>query len=275
MLWAIQKSFEAQEKRGSLWNKVYIFMPTTRSSLISQQRNLSNPTLVSYYIILGGGGDPSALLFAWEFGAYERGGTRRGGEIKSRPPIIFGMEATGRRRRSLRMLISLIRALVFLQIGINRPHSSADAFQPHLLLSASSRCTPSLQLARRCDEDISVLLKSNQSDDTTLTQEGEDLDSDEQLDTIRVRIWRQLADGKELSLSQLSNAVGERRLGELRSHLTHVEKQAKTIRNKSDEWRIRRGLSPVVGNNGKADAPRKMKLKFRKGKKNETFVRIV
>lgn len=181
-------------------------------------------------------------------------------------------EAAGPPRSLLRSRSVLV---FFLIIGdIYRPHSSADAFQSHVLLSTSSRRTASLQLARRRDDDISVLLKSsNQNDDTiTPTQEGEDSDSNEQLDTIRVRIWRQLADGKELSLSQLSNAVGERRLGELRSHLTHVEKQAKTIRNKSHEWRIRRGLSPVVGTN---DAPRKLKLKFRKGKKRETFVRIV
>jgi hypothetical protein len=187
------------------------------------------------------------------------------------------MKATG--RRSLRMMISLFGAHnIFLLIGtlINRsPHRSADAFQPHLLLSASSRRIPFLRLARRRDEDISVLLKSNQNNNATPSQEGEDSESCEQFDTIRVRIWRQLADGKELSLSQLSNAVGERRLGELRSHLSHVEKQAKTICNKSDEWRIRRGLSPAVGNHGKTGASPKMKLKFRKGKKNETFVKMV
>lgn len=154
----------------------------------------------------------------------------------------------------LMLLISLISTLLVLQ-----PHK-ANAFQPQLLSSASPRHYSPLPLAR----------SYNQSDATSSTpKEAEESDSDEELDTIRVRIWRQLADGKELSLSQLSNAVGERRLGELRSHLTHVEKQAKTIRNKSDDWRTRRGLAPVAG------APRKMKLKFRKGKKNETFIRIV
>lgn len=171
------------------------------------------------------------------------------------------------------MLIPLIiSTLVF------RPHEATHttAFQPHLLSSASLRCHPSLPPARHYDGSSGLRIFS-QSDDTAQTPKERDSDSDsnEQLDTIRVRIWRQLADGKELSLSELSNAVGERRLGELRSHLTHVEKQAKTIRNKSDEWRIRRGLSPVVDNHGKAIAPRKMKLKFRKGKRNETFVRIV
>ena len=118
----------------------------------------------------------------------------------------------------------------------------------------------------RCDGTVFAFLKSKKEDeDVAPSEEGE-------LDTVRVRIWRQLADGKELSLTQLSNAVGERKLGNLRSHLTHVEKQAKTIRNKSDEWRMRRGLSPVGSESG---APRQMKLKFRKGKKNEMFVRIV
>ena len=118
----------------------------------------------------------------------------------------------------------------------------------------------------RCDGTVFAFLKSKEEDeDVAPPEEGE-------LDTVRVRIWRQLADGKELSLTQLSNAVGERKLGNLRSHLTHVEKQAKTIRNKSDEWRMRRGLSPV---GSEAGAPRQMNLRFRKGKKNEMFVRIV
>lgn len=118
----------------------------------------------------------------------------------------------------------------------------------------------------RSDGTVFAFLKSKKEDeDVAPSEEGE-------LDTVRVRIWRLLADGKELSLTQLSNAVGERKLGNLRSHLTHVEKQAKTIRNKSDEWRMRRGLSPVGSESG---APRQMKLKFRKGKKNEMFVRIV
>ncbi|KAL7499270.1 hypothetical protein ACHAWT_006891 [Skeletonema menzelii] len=167
------------------------------------------------------------------------------------------------------MLIQLISTLL-----VSRPHE-ATAFQPHLLSSTLLRRHPLFPLARSYDGYSSVLRIFNQNNDTILTpKEGESSDSDEQLDTIRVRIWRQLADGKELSLSELSNAVGERRLGELRSHLTHVEKQAKTIRNKSNEWRVRRGLSPAVGNTGKAGAPRKMKLKFRKGKRNETFVSL-
>jgi len=125
---------------------------------------------------------------------------------------------------------------------------------------------PSLHAPLRCDGTVFAFLKSKKEDeDVAPSEEGE-------LDTVRVRIWRQLADGKELSLTQLSNAVGERKLGNLRSHLTHVEKQAKTIRNKSDEWRVRRGLSPV---GSEAGAPRQMKLRFRKGKKNEMFVRIV
>ena len=31
----------------------------------------------------------------------------------------------------------------------------------------------------------------------------------------------------------------------MRSHLIHVERQAKTIQNKSNEWRVRRGLLPL------------------------------
>jgi hypothetical protein len=129
---------------------------------------------------------------------------------------------------------------------------------------------PFLHAPLRCDDTVFAFLKSKKEDED-VAPSGKDSYSEE-LDTVRVRIWRQLADGKELSLTQLSNAVGERKLGNLRSHLTHVEKQAKTIRNKSDEWRVRRGLSPV---GSEAGAPRQMKLRFRKGKKNEMFVRIV
>jgi hypothetical protein len=62
-------------------------------------------------------------------------------------------------------------------------------------------------------------------------------------DTIRVRIWRALASGNELSLRQLASIVGERK--DLKSHLVHVEKQAKTLANKSKEWRERRGLETL------------------------------
>ena len=66
----------------------------------------------------------------------------------------------------------------------------------------------------------------------------------EPTDTVRVRIWRALASGEELSMRELGAAVGERRQGELRAHLKHVEKQAQTLRNKSIRWRERRGLDP-------------------------------
>lgn len=59
-------------------------------------------------------------------------------------------------------------------------------------------------------------------------------------DTVRVRIWKALASGDEWSIRDLGAAVGERRQGELRAHLKHVEKQAQTLRNKSMAWRERR-----------------------------------
>ena len=97
-------------------------------------------------------------------------------------------------------------------------------------------------------------------------------------DTIRVRIWRALAGGDELSLSQLGQAVGERRLGELRSHLSHVERQSKTLRNKSDDWKVRRGLLPDAQSNDNDPSPfaskAKVRLKRRKGKKNEILVKL-
>ena len=97
-------------------------------------------------------------------------------------------------------------------------------------------------------------------------------------DTIRVRIWRALAGGDELSLSQLGQAVGERRLGELRSHLSHVERQSKTLRNKSDDWKVRRGLLPDAQSNDDDPSPfaskAKVRLRTRKGKKNEILVKL-
>ncbi len=69
-------------------------------------------------------------------------------------------------------------------------------------------------------------------------------------DTIRVRIWKALVssscNGEELSIRQLGSLVGERRLGDLKSHLVHVEKQAKTVGNKSKEWKQRRGLEEAT-----------------------------
>lgn len=91
--------------------------------------------------------------------------------------------------------------------------------------------------------------------------------SDDDFDTIRVRIWRVLSSGEEISMTQLSKQVGESR-SDVRSHLKHVERQAKTIRNKSNEWRTRRGLSPVV-------SPKKMQVKKRRGAKNEVFIKLV
>jgi hypothetical protein len=92
------------------------------------------------------------------------------------------------------------------------------------------------------------------------------------METIRVRIWRALADGEELSLTQLSKIVGEGRLGELRSHLTHVERQAKTLGNKSNEWRLRRGLVPIEDDF--SVQRKRLRIKMRKGKKNELFIRL-
>mmetsp|Transcript_8397 Transcript_8397/g.15261 ORF Transcript_8397/g.15261 Transcript_8397/m.15261 type:complete len:187 (-) Transcript_8397:442-1002(-) len=100
---------------------------------------------------------------------------------------------------------------------------------------------------------------------------------DPEKDTIRVRIWRALAFGDELSMTQLSKQVGVRR-GDLRSHLTHVERQAKTIGNKKNEWRVRRGLSSLaeLGDGGSVGGgPKKLRLKMRKGAKNEVFIRLV
>jgi hypothetical protein len=90
------------------------------------------------------------------------------------------------------------------------------------------------------------------------------LGDEEPEDTIRVRIWRALASGDELSLTELAKAVGEsRRLSDLKSHLVHVEKQAMTLKNKSFQWRERRGISQDVG--------KTLRLKKRRVKKEIYF----
>ena len=52
---------------------------------------------------------------------------------------------------------------------------------------------------------------------------------EEEKDTIRVRIWKALAssNNKEISLTQLCKQIGVRNKGDVRSHLIHVERQAK------------------------------------------------
>mmetsp|Transcript_29144 Transcript_29144/g.44065 ORF Transcript_29144/g.44065 Transcript_29144/m.44065 type:complete len:215 (+) Transcript_29144:79-723(+) len=104
--------------------------------------------------------------------------------------------------------------------------------------------------------------------------QGHDVSRDEK-DTVRVRIWRSLAtnNGQELTLQQLGAMVGERNLGDLRSHLTHVERQAKTFRNKSDEWKKRRGLV-LHDSDGKSNVIQKVKLKRWKGDRGIMFIRL-
>ena len=95
----------------------------------------------------------------------------------------------------------------------------------------------------------------------------------EEEETIRVRIWRVLADGKERTLQELGKAIGQHHHRDLRSHLKHVARQAETLRTKSKDWRIRRGLPAEA----KGDLPRmdKIRLTMRKGKRRkETFVRL-
>ncbi len=90
-------------------------------------------------------------------------------------------------------------------------------------------------------------------------------------DTVRVRIWRALAAsfGEELTLKQLGAEVGERRVGELRNHLKHVQKQSETLRNKNSEWKERRWLPTL-------DTKRtdKLRVTIRRGKKNEIYIKL-
>ena len=76
--------------------------------------------------------------------------------------------------------------------------------------------------------------------------------------------------------------IGVRNKGDVKSHLIHVERQAKTIQNKSNEWRVRRGLLPLPDTDSdskdgsaKVGGAKKLKIKRRKGAKNEEFIRLV
>lgn len=74
--------------------------------------------------------------------------------------------------------------------------------------------------------------------------------------------------------------IGVRNKGDVRSHLIHVERQAKTIQNKSNEWRVRRGLLPhdtdtVSGGSKVSGGVKKFKIKRRRGAKNEEFIRLI
>jgi len=138
----------------------------------------------------------------------------------------------------------------------------------YLLLLIFCRISMSCSLGLSHRSDISACLLSQTGVFLTSrpTEDGVETSKDklEPSDTIRVRIWRALASGEELSLRQLGSAVGERRQGELRSHLKHVEIQAQTLRNKSVEWRVRRGLDPATSS---------LRLVTRQQKK-DIFVRL-
>ena len=54
-----------------------------------------------------------------------------------------------------------------------------------------------------------------------------------------------------------------------------VERQAKTIQNKSNEWRLRRGFLPLDIDTKVSGGVKKLKIKRRRGTKNEEFIRLV
>lgn len=97
------------------------------------------------------------------------------------------------------------------------------------------------------DTTTSSSSTTNRSNNNKSQDQGDDnIPAD---DTIRVRIWRALAKHGELSLKELGSLVGERNLGDLQSHLTHVSKQAKTFGKKSNEWKMRRNVLFESSNN--------------------------
>ncbi len=99
-----------------------------------------------------------------------------------------------------------------------------------------------------CREPHTLLLESLSNGNRLLQYRAiqdanEEFNSEGPEDTVRVRIWRTLVEenGRELSLTVLSSILGDRR-SDVRHHLTHVEKQCKSLQSKSEAWRLRRGL---------------------------------
>lgn len=127
----------------------------------------------------------------------------------------------------------------------------------HDNVSSPPRCA--LQMTTKQSSDDS----SSSTNDTVIEED----------DTIRVRIWRALvaAAGDELSLRQLGSIVGERK--DLKSHLVHVEKQAKTIGNKSKEWRERRGLLLENLDSSSRKLNKKLRIVKRRDRK-EIYVKL-
>jgi hypothetical protein len=141
----------------------------------------------------------------------------------------------------------------------------------HFFLGKQSQSFMVKQRKRKAGSNNSNPRSETNLDDVSISKNDDDIAHD----TIRVRIWRALvsANGEEISLQQLGSLVGERKFSDLRSHLTHVERQANTFANKSAEWKERRGLVKDAGN-GTAKGVSKVKIKSRNGNRNKIFIRL-
>ena len=128
----------------------------------------------------------------------------------------------------------------------------------------------------RRDNDENV--ETEQSKTGPYKSNNTSTEEENQQDTIRVRIWKALTlrltsesgSDTEITLKELGAIVGQRQLGDLKDHLSHVEKQAKTLKNKSNEWKERRGF-PADWDKRKIN---KLRLIIRKGKKNVVYVKL-
>jgi len=162
--------------------------------------------------------------------------------------------------------------LPFLYVAINILSSklvpaTSNTIAPHINPTVAFQSVPILN-RWVCSPHLLAVSDPNDNDFFIKTEVPSIDSNDEEQDTVRVRIWRALAPGKELSLKHLGALVGERQKGDLKAHLQHVEKQAKTLKNKNADWRKRRGL-PI--DNVKKN---KLRIKKRRGDKNEVYVRL-
>mmetsp|Transcript_26441 Transcript_26441/g.40958 ORF Transcript_26441/g.40958 Transcript_26441/m.40958 type:complete len:203 (+) Transcript_26441:30-638(+) len=167
----------------------------------------------------------------------------------------------------------------FVIVRRNRNYSTSIKHAPYFqlqLIHAQYNCHSNNRccFSSRTSGSVVGSTASSEENDATFSEMGENGAED----TIRVRIWRELASGEEVSLKQLGTAVGERRMGELKSHLAHVERQSKTLVNKSVQWRQRRGLlSPGNSNFDETKEMRrtnKLRIITRKGRQNQVFVQL-
>jgi hypothetical protein len=162
--------------------------------------------------------------------------------------------------------------------------ASSPAQQTAGFLGSDSDCSnnPKTKIRNNVNESRKEESRCSSVDYAKCQEDEEQDQQQEPQDTIliRVRIWQALANGQEYSLSQLSLQLsGGITKSELRHHLSHVKKQAKTFGNKSREWRTRRGVESDGNDDNQPSSSLKKQIRLEErqgqvGKRREIFVRL-